>query len=265
MPLPLKEVRNMKQAIYETKGRAREFCELAMNHYSGCGHRCIYCYGAKVTHQTDDAFKNLARPRLSLSDIQASVNQAVLNGEYRRVLLSFVTDPYQPLDEKLELTRNAITLLHKYGLKVVILTKGGQRSMRDFDLLGPEDAYATTLTCDNEPDSLRWEPGAAPPVERIAALKEAHARGIETWVSFEPVIYPEQTANLLATTRSFVGHYKIGTMNYHPHGKTIDWNKFGWDMKTRLDRLGVRYYFKKDLLKEMRVDASMFTQTWTCG
>lgn len=38
------------KAIYETKGRAREFCELAINLYTGCRHRCSYCYGADYTH-----------------------------------------------------------------------------------------------------------------------------------------------------------------------------------------------------------------------
>ena len=136
--------------------------------------------------------------------------------------------------------------------------------MRDFDMLGPHDAYATTLTLLHTDDSLKWEPGAAPPDERVACLEEAHKRGIETWVSFEPVIYPEVTKALLLLTKGFVGHYKVGTMNYHPQGKNTNWRQFGWEIKRMMDKLGVKYYFKKDLLKEMGVRPAEFKQTWVC-
>ena len=209
-------------------------------------------------------FRNMVVPRVTVDDIEKSAAQFQARGDKRRVLLCFVTDPYQPLDEKTQLTREAICILHAHGLNVVILTKGGKRSMRDFDLLGPGDAYATTLTLTDARSSLFWEPGAASPAGRIAALHEAHARGIETWVSFEPVIYPSETFRLLRATSDIVGHYKVGTMNYHPHGKTIDWHRFGWEMKEMMDRMGVHYYFKKDLLREMGVKPGEFPQTWIC-
>jgi DNA repair photolyase len=46
-----------KQAIYETKGRAREFNELALNLFTGCGHQCKYCYGADVLHINREQFE----------------------------------------------------------------------------------------------------------------------------------------------------------------------------------------------------------------
>jgi DNA repair photolyase len=254
----------MKQVIYETKGRAREFNELAINLFTGCGHQCIYCYGADVTHQTKDDFENRPRIRVTALDVLHSAKEWVAKGETRRVLLCFVTDPYQPLEQETQLTRKCIMALHECGLNVVILTKGGRRSMRDFDLLTSKDAYATTLTLTNDPDSLHWEPYAAIPSERIEALVEAHKRGIETWVSFEPVIYPEQTTKLLMLTREFIGHAKIGKLNYHPQGKTVNWRKFGWSIKGLMDGMGVKYYFKNDLIKEMGVLPSTFHQTFVC-
>lgn len=260
----------MKSVIYETKGRAREFNELAINLFTGCGHQCIYCYGATVLHQLDYDFKNKPKPRVTPEDI---VRSAFEWSQYeyrskghipRRILLCFVTDPYQPIEQETQLTRKAIKILHNHALNVIILTKGGLRSARDFDLLTPQDAYAATLTCDNPIDSLRWEPFAARPIERINVLEEAHSRGIETWVSLEPVIYPEQTIALVQQTYKFVGHYKIGTMNYHPQGKNVNWRSFGWEIKRMMDELGIHYYFKKDLLKEMGVLSVNFKQTWVC-
>jgi DNA repair photolyase len=254
----------MKQVIYETKGRAREFNELAINLFTGCGHACIYCYGADVLHQEKAKFENEPKARVTIDDIKRSAEEWAAKGETRRVLLCFVTDPYQPVEAETKITRKTIKVLHDYGLNVIILTKGGMRSTRDFDILTEKDAYATTLTCYRAPDSNTWEPGAALPWERVRALKEAHYSGIETWVSFEPVIYPEQTETLLSFTKEFVGHYKVGTMNYHPHGKTINWHDFGWRMKGVMDKEGINYYFKKDLLKEMGVKPEFFKQTWIC-
>lgn len=254
----------MKSVIYETKGRAREFNELAINLFTGCGHRCIYCYGADITHQSKDSFENEPEERISISDIVQSARIWKAKGETRRVLLCFVTDPYQPIEVKAQLTRRAIEALHSEGLNVIILTKGGSRSIRDFDLLTPQDAYATTLTLDNPSDSLKWEPCAAIPAERIDALRQAYDRGVETWVSLEPTIYPEQTKQLVLATKDIVGHYKVGTMNYHPQGRNVDWFKHGWEMKGLLDSHGAKYYFKNDLLKEMRVIPVKFRQTWVC-
>lgn len=254
----------MKRVIYETKGRAREFSELAINLFTGCGHACIYCYGANVTHQEKHMWENEPRPRVTPGEIQVSAANQAERGDKRRVLLCFVTDPYQPIEAETRLTRSAIEILHDYGIGVVILTKGGRRAMRDFDLLTPEDAFATTLTCLYERDSLYWEPNAALPTERIESLQEAHKLGIETWVSLEPVIYPVGTFELVRQTKEFVGHYKVGTMNYHPHGKTINWRAFGGEMERYMDAGGIHYYFKKDLLKEMGVPEGQFKQTWVC-
>lgn len=254
-----------KSVIYETKGRAREFNELAINLFTGCGHKCIYCYGAEVTHQHKLMWENEPRTRVTPGEIQVSAADQVKKGDMRRVLLCFVTDPYQPEEAKTRLTRSTIEILHMYGLGVIILTKGGKRSMRDFDMLKPGvDAYATTLTLTTEEKSNLWEPGAAPPAERIAALQEAHSRGIETWVSFEPVIYPQETFKLLELTHTFVDHYKVGTMNYHPQGKSTDWKAFGFAMKRVMDAMGVKYYFKNDLLREMGILPAEFKQKVVC-
>lgn len=254
----------MKSVIYETKGRAREFNELAINLFTGCGHQCIYCYGADVLHQTKDDFENRPKARVTAEDVLRSAREWKARGETRRVLLCFVTDPYQPIEVETQLTRQCIMALHEVGLNVHILTKGGHRSMRDFDLLTPKDAYATTLTCLNTDDSLKWEPNAAPPDERIEALDEAHSRGIETWVSFEPVIYPTNTMEFVNITHPYVNHYKVGTMNYHPHGQTINWKKYGFEMLQHLRAFNCKYYFKKDLLREMGITPDQFHQTWVC-
>ena len=134
--------------IYESRGKAREYCELAANLYRGCSHCCTYCYApATIRVNRDEFCKPRVRPGvLSKFERDAEILERV--GETRNILLSFTTDPYQPLDMKEGLTRTAIQILHKHNLKVSILTKGGKRSERDFDLLAlhPElSEYGVTL------------------------------------------------------------------------------------------------------------------------
>ena len=202
-----------KSVIYETKGRAREYCELAMNIYAGCTHGCLYCYGPDVTHQTPADFHASARPRLTPNDIM--VNAAAKEGDKRPVLLCFITNPYQPGEADLRMAREAITILHEYDHPVTILTKAGRLAQRDFNLFREGDSFGVTLTCLDEGKSHYWEPGAALPGERIANLMEAKARGIQTWVSLEPVIEALETISCIHASAPWVDHFKAGKMNYY--------------------------------------------------
>jgi len=148
-----------------------------------------------------------------------------------------------------------IKILHKAGLGVAILTKGGFRAMRDFPLLTQADLFGVTLTFTNPKRSVAWEPGAALPIQRIKSLQEAHKRGIPTWVSLEPVIDPMETLQLIEATSPFVGHYKIGKLNYawklpkEFNWPRIDWKTFARNARILLDSLGKSYYIKADLAK----------------
>lgn len=242
------------RAIYDTKGRAKEFCEKAINLYSTCGHLCTYCYGADVTHQAHGQFFRDAAPRAGiLRQIERDARMMQARGERGPVLMCFVTDPYQPVEREYRVTREAIELLHQHNVRATILTKAGPLAQRDFDLLGPDDAFATTLTCLTSEQAAPWEPNAGSPESRMANLHEAHQRGIETWVSCEPVIDPEWTKELVWKTHDDVGLFKVGTMNYHEHGKTINWRRFGNEIKSLLEEIGVPYYLKKDLRREMGI------------
>jgi len=239
----------MKTTIYETRGRAKEFCELAMNHYSGCGHGCVYCYGPDIVHRDRQDWYKHPEPRLTPVEVENGIYE--WKGEKKPVLLCFVTDPYQPIDEEWRLTRFAIRTLNAYGFPVHILTKAGLLAQRDFDLLKlrPDNAFATTLTSLDLDHQRQWEPNAGSPGERMINLDLAYRIGIPTWVSLEPVIDPDWTLNIIERVVKIAGHFKIGTLNYHPKGKEIDWAEFGSQAIGLCERLGARYYIKKDLAK----------------
>ncbi|WP_338151812.1 SPL family radical SAM protein [Methanoculleus sediminis] len=242
----------MTTIIYETKGRAREYCELAANLYRGCGHGCTYCYAPLAIRTSRDDF---CQPRVRDGVMYKFEKDAIElrdKGETRPILLSFTTDPYQPLDVETQLTRKAIKILHQNKLKVSILTKGGRRSERDFDLLSehPElSEYGTTLVFTDEAWREKIEPRAAPTVERIESLKKAYGLGIFTYVSLEPVWFPEQTLQLIDLTHEFVDLFKVGKLNYNKQQHKVDWKAFKAGVIRKLNEYNSKYYIKDDLKK----------------
>lgn len=233
------------QLIYEPAGRAREYAALALNVYRGCDHACAYCYASAATRRSRERF---IHPETRGPDFLRKLErEAQARQPSDPILLCFTTDPYCALDERLGLTRQTIKILHAAGHAVHILTKGGSRALRDIDLLGPNDAFATTLTLLDDDASLRWEPGAALPSDRIATIREYHGAGIPTWVSLEPVLDPAIVLEIIRRTHKFVDLFKVGRWNYHADAKLIDWAKFARDAITLLESLGKRYYIKRDL------------------
>ena len=53
------------KTIYKTKGKAKEYGEMALNAYTGCTHKCTYCYAPSVTHKTDEIFHTEVEARES--------------------------------------------------------------------------------------------------------------------------------------------------------------------------------------------------------
>ncbi len=240
-------------AVYQPRGKAKEYAPLAVNLYRGCSHGCIYCYAPACIFVSQTEFIR-ARPRAVLPQLEADASKLEELHTTDSVLLCFTCDPYQPIDTKYELSRKAITTLHSHHLGVTILTKGGKRAERDLDLLTNSDWFGVTLTNLDRNLSLQWEPGAALPEDRVSSLKAAHDRGVKTWVSLEPVLYPEVALQIIRQTHTFVDKFKVGKLNYHPHARAINWHQFADDVNGLLGKLGCDYYLKEDLRKFLKRD-----------
>lgn len=237
--------------IYEPRGKALEYSPLAVNLYRGCSHKCAYCYAPSATFKQRDVFHSdeFIQPRV---DVLAKFEKDCkkFTGDKREILFSFTTDPYQKCETELNITRRALKIAFKHDLFPVILTKGGARAIKDFDILTKfkNRKFGVSLTHDIDSVSLEWEPGAALPQDRINALMEAWTLGIETFVSFEPVIDPDAVLRLIDSTHEFVDFYKVGKLNYHQHAKTIDWISFRESVIAKLESLNKKHMIKKDLL-----------------
>lgn len=229
--------------IYEPKGRALEYSFLAINHYLGCSHGCRYCYASKMMKRFGRDFDN---PSYSSNFIKRLKSDSMkYQNTNKLVLLSFTTDPYQQIDVEFSLTREVIKILTSNSISFQILTKGGTRAIKDFDLYGKNDAFATTLTFLDKEQSLYYEPSAAVPEDRISAIVCAKSKNINTWVSLEPVIDPLQSLDIIKETHSFVDLYKIGKLNHV--SSNINWRDFGIKAIELCNKYNKKYYIKHDL------------------
>lgn len=237
--------------IYQPKGRAAEYAPLACNLYMGCEHGCKYCYVPAVIKKTPAEFWSAPFPRSMaiFPKIEKDLQKLIASGVRSPVLFSFSSDPYQPAEEYIGHTRNALGIFQRYDYPACILSKGGMRSLRDLSLLAAGSQVAASLTFDNDADSLKWEPKAAMPQERIDALAEAHSQGFFTWASLEPVIDPAQTLELIRRSAHAVDHYKVGTWNHAAGAKAIDYASFLSEAEALIRSLGKTYLIKDDLEK----------------
>lgn len=241
---------NKLKVIYEPAGRAREYSALAVNLYSGCNHGCKYCYVPDCMRRNRQEFYDRQTARVDIMNkIQRDCK--IIAGTEERVLLCFTCDPYQKLDDTEQLTRKALGLFALYDIPFQVLTKGGHRAKRDFDLYAKKDAFATTLTFMDPDKSLYYEPEAALPEDRIETIKAAKKLGIETWVSFEPVLNDDEVFKLLDSTHEYVDLYKVGKVSRFKTDKEINWNRFAYEIVNRLEKLGKNYYIKNDLKKHL--------------
>ena len=245
------------KVIYEPRGKAKEYAELAASLFKTCYHGCVYCYAPHVLRIRPDEFFAPAKARKNIiSKLKSDAEYLKSIGERREILLCFTSDLYQSESKECrDTTRTALSTLLEAGLNVTILTKGGERSLADFDLFESHKdqfRYGVTLTFASDKDCLRYEPHADVTSNRIMALKTFHEKGIRTWVSIEPAWSAMDTLEIIDRTHEFVDVYKIGKMNYHPHSLAVDWPQYAKTVIIRLKELGKDYYLKEDLREELK-------------
>ena len=234
----------MRPPIYEPKGAAKEYGDLALNIYTGCPHSCYYCFAPNVLHKEKALFHQNVEPRPGIvEEVKKQLEKEQITGKL--IHLCFTCDPY-PTGYDSSTTREIIQLLKSYGNHVQILTKGDGR--RDFDLLDGEDWFGVTISC-NHPLETAAEPVAIYTPSRLSEIAQAKERGIKTWVSFEPVICADDVLQIIAEYHWCFDRVKIGKLNYHP--SDIDWRNFGFEVERVCRRYFLDYYIKDSLRAEM--------------
>lgn len=238
--------------IYEPRGKAAEYAHLAINHRVGCSHKCRYCYNA--IHKPD--FHDDPKDKEGvMAQLQKEAPRRWAHTD-KRVMLSFSGDPYDPVKNN-NLTRAILRMLRSFDIPFQVLTKGGMRAVPDFDLYTNLDAFGTTLTLLDPGRAREVEPFAASPPNRIRAIELAYKKGIETFVSLEPVLDATQSLQIIGETYKFVDQFRIGKLN-HQHSD-INWRYFATRAIRLCRQLNVDFYIKKDLA--VHLDGFPFTNT----
>jgi DNA repair photolyase len=212
------------------------------------------CYVPKLMKRFDSGYVHsnvyIKEEKSLLKEIEASCKKHYRSN--KQVFLSFLTDPYSSFNDQTLLTKKVLQMLLDYQIPTSILSKGGLRVLQDLDLIkkfGDNIQVGASLTFTSHEDSLKWEKGAALPAERFEALKILHEAGVKTWASMEPVIYPDQSLEIMEITKDYVDAYKIGKLNHFPkHEIRFDWQQFLVDAVGIMRKYQKPFYIKKDLL-----------------
>lgn len=161
--------------------------DYSLNPYFGCEHACIYCYAPfTLRYSGTEPWGGFVSARVNMP--------VVLESELRKkkpgvIGLSTVSDPYQPAEEKLKLTRACLETLAPKDFSVCIQTKSALVT-RDIDILKDMKSVEAGLTVTTLDDLMAklLEPGASPPAERIKAIRTLSGAGIDTWAFIGPII-----------------------------------------------------------------------------
>jgi DNA repair photolyase len=169
--------------------------DTSINPYRGCEHGCIYCY-ARPTHEylgfsagldfESRIMAKLDAPELLRTELESP------RWEPRTIVMSGVTDPYQPIEKKLRITRGCLEVLAKFRNPVAIITKN-RLVTRDIDFLGElasHNAAAVNISVTSLDQKLQHvlEPRTSVPSARLEAIAKLHAAGIPVGVMVAPII-----------------------------------------------------------------------------
>lgn len=160
-----------------------------MNLYRGCTHGCIYCDSRSRCYHMEHAFEDI-----EVKENAITLMEAALKRKREKCMLATgsMTDPYIPLEEKLEYVRKALTLADRYGFGFTLITKSGS-VLRDLDLLTSINektkcVVQMTLTTFDEALCKKIEPNVSTTRERFAVLKTLRDAGIPTVVWLCPIL-----------------------------------------------------------------------------
>jgi DNA repair photolyase len=169
--------------------------ETSLNPYRGCEHGCIYCF-ARPTHEYLGLSAGLDFESKIMVKIDApKLLEAELSSpkwQPQVLVMSGVTDPYQPIERKLRITRGCLEVLAKFRNPVAIITKN-RLVTRDIDLLGELAGYgaaAVNVSVTSLDPSVQrvLEPRTSSPAARLETVAALRAAGIPVGVMVAPII-----------------------------------------------------------------------------
>jgi DNA repair photolyase len=184
-----------------------------INPYTGCQHGCSYCYARFMKRVTGhkEPWGEFVDVKINAADL---LRVEIEKKKRKRVWLSGVCDPYQPLEATYKLTRQCLEILAQNTWPVIIQTRS-PLVLRDIDIIKDARDFEVGFSVTTADDRIRklFEPNAPPIDDRIKALDVLHKAGIRTYAMIAPVLPgAEGLAELL---KGKIDYALIDRMNYH--------------------------------------------------
>lgn len=189
-----------------TKGAGfMESYDYTLNPYEGCSFGCTYCYAAffaRSKEKQDNWGKWLTVKENALALLNRKRTSTLHD---KTIYMSSVTDPYQPVERKLELTRDLLRLLgERFQPRLVIQTRSPLVT-RDIDLLQKFKYVQVNMTVTTDSEEVRqaFEPTCPNNRVRLQAIKDVHNAGIDSCITLTPLLPvkdPVQLADDLVAT-----------------------------------------------------------------
>ena len=187
--------------------------DYCINPYTGCSHGCRYCYATFMKRFTGhgEPWGSFVDAKINTPEILQRQMKKAPRGN---IMLSSVTDPYQPVENQYKLTRRCLEVLLDYQFPVSILTKSSL-VLRDLDLIKrfKEAEVGITITTDDDKIRQIFEPNAPAIETRIHALKELSENGVETYAFIGPLL-PLNPEALAEKMGPYIQSVLIDRMNY---------------------------------------------------
>lgn len=158
------------------------------NLYHGCSHGCIYCDSRSECYQIQN-FDQIKPKENCIQTLEKDLYSKRIKGV---IGMGSMSDPYNPLEKTLKLTRKALELYDKYGFGTTVITKS-DLILRDIDIYKKINKYKSVLiniTITTADESLQKiiEPNASTTVDRFIALEKLNEAGIKAGIILDPVL-----------------------------------------------------------------------------
>jgi DNA repair photolyase len=165
-----------------------------INPYRGCEHGCIYCY-ARPSHELLGLSSGLdfETKIYAKQDAARLLREALSRPSWKAetIVMSGITDPYQPVEAKLRITRSIVEVLAECRQPVGFITKN-KLILRDLDLLQELNRHgavsaAVSITTLNHDLAMKMEPRASSPKSRLETVRQLAEAGIPVRVMMAPI------------------------------------------------------------------------------
>ncbi|WP_250543584.1 SPL family radical SAM protein [Methanocaldococcus lauensis] len=189
--------------------------DYVINQYVGCQYSCMYCYAKFMCRWYK--YGKWGEWIVVKENLPELVKKENVKG---KVYMSSVSDPYQPIEKKLELTRDILKSMNK-NIKLGILTKS-DLVLRDIDVFKEFKDIEVGLTINgfNKYIKKKIEPFYPTTEKRMDALKILHENGIKNYAFISPII-PNlvDVGELIKETKNFTDFYWFEFLNLRASGK----------------------------------------------